>query len=103
MTPAEYRAEVLANKEQKERCQRRTKLREALVVRSSWLSGTSADALAHGMTVPSEEGSDPSPIVVESDEDSAAAGAQERALRDGENVASDCAGVSMLQRWKDDF
>jgi hypothetical protein len=60
-------------------------------------AGTSADALAHGM------------VVIESDEDAgddvfwASLGAQENTMRDEESVASGCQGVSMRQRWEDDF
>ena len=64
---------------------------------------SSASALAQGTAATADGGSDLLTLVIESDDESPAAGAQEDALRDEELLASDCPGVPLRQRWEDDF
>ncbi len=64
---------------------------------------SSSSALAQGTAATADGGSDLLTLVIESDDESPAAGAQEDAMRDEELLASDCPGVPLRQRWEDDF
>ena len=103
-TPSKYRDE---NKQRRTtRPTRKLKVRDSLARLRSRLLGTSADALAHGMAVPVDGGSDLATVVIESDGESPFDpfdGAQEIGMRDEESKASVCTGVPMHQRWDDDF